>query len=242
MAQQSNDLELLSQYLLTQAELLSSAATIPVNGETSDRDGAVYQVLERCAELVRGAGSLGRDKNAVTLGIVARAILENLILLLWVEISDANAREFSEAGLAELARVVRINLESGKAKIRNRHTGQDATAEFLASERFNNLPKRKSVASRAEEAGVADLYNIFYRSLSMETHGHEVDKANGEDANVLAIMHMQGVGALSKAIGHAGVRWLLHRERTDNETLRTLLGFLENSPDRSLQPTALGGG
>lgn len=232
MSLQPNDLEVISQSLLTQAELLSSAAMIQATGKKSDRDSAVYQILRRTAELVRGAGSLGRDKNPVTLSIVARAILENLILLLWVEMSDKNARELNEAGTAELARVVRINLESGKAEICNRHTGQDATAELLASERFKNLPKRKSVANRAEEGGIVDLYNIFYRSLSMETHGHEVCAANGENGNVLAIMHMQGVGALGKAIGHAGVRWLLHRERTDNETLRTLLG-LPGSPNQS---------
>lgn len=230
MSLQPDDLEFLSQSLLTQAELLSSAAVMQAPGERSNRDGAVCQILGRSSELVRGAGSLGRDRNSVTIGIVARAILENLILLLWVEISDDNAREHNDAGTAELARVARINLESGKAKIRNRHTGQDATTDFLASERFKNLPKRKSVANRAEEAGVADLYNIFYRFMSMETHGHDLGVANGEDGDAIAIMHMQGAGGLGKAIGHVGVRWLLHRERTDDETLRMLLGLPGSSP------------
>jgi hypothetical protein len=186
--------------------------------------------LGRCAELTRGAGVLGRERNPVALSILARAVLEDLILILWVTISDTNATELKEAGIAELARMARINLETGKLKIMNRQTGEDATSEFLESERFKNLPKRKSVASRAEDAGVTDLYNIFYRFLSLDTHGHETGRDKSEDTTGQVVMQMQGIGALSKAVGHAGTRWLLHRERTDNETLRMLLGFDQKRP------------
>jgi hypothetical protein len=230
MLLQPDNSELIYQSLMTQAGLLASAATIDATGDKHGRDKLIQQILGRSAELMRGAGSLGRDKNPITLGIVARAILENLILILWVVISEENAREQDDAGVAELARLARINLESGKAMIRDRDTGLDATAEFFASERFKNLPKRKNVVTRAEEAGVADLYNIFYRFLSMEMHGHEVGKGDGDD-DAAEIIHMQGIGALGQAIGHAGVRWLLHRERTDNETLRILLGLQDLGPD-----------
>jgi hypothetical protein len=222
---QPDNPELLSQSLITQSQILSAAASIQCNGEITKRDEPVRQLIARSAELVRGAASLGKDKNAVALGILARAILENLIVLLWVQVSELNAKELSETGVVELSRVARINLESGNAKIRNRENGQDVTEEFLAAGRFKNLPKRKSVASQAEEAGVEDLYNIFYRFLSLEMHGHETSSSQENGANELPVIHMHGIGALSKAVGHAGVRWLLHRERTDNETLREILGL-----------------
>lgn len=225
MSEQPNELQVLAQSLQFDARLLSSAASMKGDGEKNDRDQPVQQILGRCAELARGAASLGKESNAVALVILARAILENLILLLWVEISDANAREFSQAKVAELARVARINLESGKLKVMNRQTGEDATEQFLASGRFKKLPKRKSVVSQAEEAGVADLYNVFYRFLSIDTHGHEISRADGKYASELAVIYAHTIGAFCKAAGHAGTRWLARRERTDNETLRTLLGL-----------------
>lgn len=77
----------------------------------------------------------------------------------------------------------------------------------------------------AQEAGVEDLYEIFYRFMSMATHGHEIGRDAKADAALT--VEMQGVGALSIAIGHVGVRWLTRAELTDNETLRSLLGIGE---------------
>ena len=236
MSSGENNAQPLAESLQTRANMMAAAAKMPATGAEQKRDVAVRRILGRSAELMRGAASLGRDRNPVTLGIVARVVLEDLIQLLWVEISDSNAEAFEQAAKVELTRVARINLESRRAKIRNRHTGEDVTAEFLKSDRFKNLPKRKSVADRAEEAGVTDLYNVFYRFLSMETHGH--DLSGSRDIDAAAVMHMQGIGALGKAVGHAGVRWLVHRERTDNETLRVLLGISEEGPNKPLQPIA----
>jgi hypothetical protein len=76
---------------------------------------------------------------------------------------------------------------------------------------------------------VEDLYNIFYRALSLEVHGHQMDSPEISNEE-LAVMHMQGIGALSRATGHSGVRWLIHRDRTDNETLRKILGLGTGQP------------
>lgn len=238
----TTELERFAYSLGEHARTLAAAALIEASGGRAATDDAVRQMLRRASELMRGAAALGKDANPVTLGVVARAILENLIMLLWVQVSEANASALRQSALAELARVARVNLESGKAQILNRETGEDATADFLATDRFKNLGRRMSVEARAKEAGVEDLYNIFYRSLSLEMHGHSPDSHEAEDARDLAVMHMQGIGALGTASGHAGVRWLLHRERTDNETLRALLGLSDRSPNRSFQPTASGGG
>ncbi len=61
----------------------------------------------------------------------------------------------------------------------------------------------------------------------MGAHGHSLGEDDGDLD--LAVMYMHGVGAIALATGHSGVRWLVHHERTDNETLRKLLG-LDSEP------------
>lgn len=206
------------------AEVLGAAATMDVHGAPStDMDQAIRGMLSRSAELLRGAASLGNEANPTALEVIARALLENLIAILWVQVDAAHPDHLKKVSFAEVARMARVNLKAGKARILNRETGEDATAEFLASDRFKNLQRRMSVEDRAKQAGVEDLYNIFYRSLSMGVHGHSLGA--GDTSLELTVMHMQGVGAIALATGHSGVRWLVHRERTDNETLRKLLGL-----------------
>ncbi|MCC4118644.1 DUF5677 domain-containing protein [Aromatoleum toluclasticum] len=206
------------------AEVLAAAASMDVNGAApTDMDAAVREMLSRSSELLRGAASLGNDGNPIALEVIARALLENMITILWVQVDAAHPQHLKNAAVAELTRMIRVNLKAGNARVMNRETGADSTAEFLASDGFKNLPRRMSVEDRAKQAGVEDLYNIFYRSLSMGVHGHSLE--GGDTSLELTVMHMQGVGAIALATGHSGVRWLVHRERTDNETLRKLLGL-----------------
>jgi len=189
----------------------------------TEMDAAIQVMLSRSAELLRGAASLGNDGNAAALEVIARALLENLIAILWVQVDAAHPDHLKQATDAEFTRIAKVNLRAGKLRIVNRETGEDASAEFLESHRFQSLPRRMSIEDRAKQAGVEDLYNIFYRSLSMGVHGHSLGGA--DKSSDLTVMHMQGVGAIALATGHSGVRWLVHRERTDNETLRGLLGL-----------------
>ena len=157
------ELEKLVYSLREQSRLLKEASEIDATGQPDARDDIIRLLLRRSSELARGTAALGAEENSASLGVLFRSLLETLISMLWISISTANAEVQSEAGVAELSRALKINLNSGNAKIKNRHTGEDATAEFLASERMKNIQKRKSVADQAEEAGVSDLYNIFYR-------------------------------------------------------------------------------
>jgi Family of unknown function (DUF5677) len=205
------------------AEIMLAASVMDATEPEDSRDKGIRQTLIRASELVRASSTLSLENNHISTSILARALLENLILILWLMLKDSNPKELEDAGINELARATRINLENGKAHIQNKLTGEDETKVFLNSERFKNIPKRKSIANYAQEADVMDLYNIFYRFLSLETHGHEVEKNN--DNNIQSIEDMQCIGALAMAIGHAGTKWLLHRQQTDNEILRKLLGF-----------------
>jgi hypothetical protein len=241
MSTPTPELSTLVAGLYKHGEMLAAAVAMETPGNAAETDTAVRQMLQRASDLVRAAGALGEQRNPTALGVLSRAILENLILLLWVQVAEENADILKQTALAELARAARVNFEKGKARVLNRHTGEDATDEFMQSDRFKNPGKRASVESRAKEAGVEDLYTVFYRFMSLDMHGHRLAHKS-ESPEAVAVIHLQGIGALAAASGHVGVRWLVHRQRTDNESLRGLLGIGRQSPNLSSQPTASGGG
>ena len=215
--------------------MLLAAATMESTRDAVETDTPVRHMLERAGHLVRAAAAVGDHENPAALGVLFRALLENLILLVWVQVSDENPGILKKAASTELARAARVNFEKGKARVVNRRTGDDLTAEFLRSDRFKNLGKRASIEERAREAGVEDLYTVFYRFMSLETHG--LGLAQGSESQHIAVAYLQGIGALAASSGHVGVKWLKHRQRTDNETLRVLLGIENPRPNTSFQPT-----
>jgi hypothetical protein len=213
-----------AESLVEHAKRLAVVASWEGKGEPCARDMEVKQIVSRCAELVRGASVLGAQGNSVALSVIGRTMVESLILILWVCVSEENAIHQSQAGLAEFTRVARINLEQGQIKIHNRENGEDATAEFLKTDRFKNLPKQTKVIDQATEAGVQDLYHVFYRFMSLATHGHDMIGSD-EDPEAGLVVDLQAIGAMCKGVGHVAVKWLLGRVRTDNEALRQVLGI-----------------
>lgn len=212
--------------LAEHAKRLAFVANLEGKGEPCARDVEVRKIAARCGELVRGASALGAQGNAVALAVIGRTMVESLILILWVCVSEENAIHQSQAGLAEFTRVARINLEQGKLKIRSRETGADETADFLKDDRFKKLPAPKKVIDQAAEAGVEDLYQVFYRFMSLATHGHDM-LGGEEDPEAGLIVDLQAIGAMCVAIGHVSMKWLLGRVRADNEALREVLGIGE---------------
>ncbi len=220
----------LVQSLNEQVSWLIAASEVDAAGPADPRDELVRQQLRRASELVRGAATLGSDQNPSCLGILGRCLLEQLITSLWAIRSLENAEAHQGAAKAELAKAFKINLKNGKAKVKNKITGEDVTAEFLETEQMKNIPKRKSIEEQAREADVLDLYTIFYRFMSLDTHGRQSTPDESSAVASLCEAHLQGIGAISRAIGQACVWWLLHRSWPDNESIRTVLGLnLANS-------------
>ena len=219
----------LTRSLSEQAATLRAAAMLDYKVAADSRDDPVREALRRCGELARASADLGNSKNPAALALVARAVLENLISLLWIVISEDNAMEHERAAVAELARAARVNFVKGNARVMNRKTGKDETKDFLKRDQFKSLPRRRSVEEQATTAGVLHLYDVFYRFFSVETHGHGSVGESDETTLQATLVNLQGIGALCLASGHAGVLWLLHRQRVDNETLRQLLGFARDA-------------
>ncbi|WP_238351714.1 DUF5677 domain-containing protein [Pseudomonas sp. SWRI99] len=221
----SADMDGLVESLNTQSTVLIASSQMEVSGSTDPRDTFVRQQLKRAADLVSGAAALGAARNAACLGILSRSLLEQLIMVSWSIRSVENAESQIGAGPAEMAKAFRINLKAGTAKIRDLHTGEDVTADYLANEQAKQSRKRRSVEEQAKEAGILDLYTVFYRLLSLETHGHNETASEKSESDKLCAIHLQGIGGISRAFGQACVWWLMHRHWPDNESLREVLGL-----------------
>ena len=225
MTSTDQPLEVLIASMHEQVDLLLAGSRLEASTQADLRDEIARQQLCRAAELLRGAAALGAARNSACLGILGRSMLEQLITVLWAIRSTENAQAHQSAGSIELGKALRMNLMAGKAKVWNKHTGEDATAEFLQSEQMQKSSKRKSVEEQAREADVLDLYTVFYRLMSLETHGHHSVTSDDADSNSLCDMHLHGIGAISRAIGQACVWWLLHRSSPDNQSIRDVLGL-----------------
>ncbi|WP_246084961.1 MULTISPECIES: DUF5677 domain-containing protein [Pseudomonas] len=217
-------LDELVKSLGTQASRLIISSEMEATGPTDPRDDFVRKQLRRTAELVSGAAVLGAAANPGCLGVLSRCLLEQLITVLWGIRSIENAESQSSAGTAQLAKAFKLNLEAGTMQVFDRSTGEDVTARYLEQER----PKRRSppsIQQQAKEADVADLYTAVYRFLSLETHGHSESPSEKSEIADLCGIHLQGIGAVSSAIGQGGVWWLVNRHWPDNESLREVLGL-----------------
>lgn len=223
-------LDELVQSMHQQAALLTSASQMEATGQADLRDELVREQLRRTAELLRGAAALGATQNAACLGIISRCLLEQLITSLWSIRSVDNARAQQGVAKAELAKVARINLKAGKAKIIGKSTGLDVTADFLEAEQIKGASRRKSVEEKAKEAEVLDLYTVFYRFMSLETHGHSEAPQEMSDAEAFCEVQLRGIGAIGRAVGQACIWWLLNRSWPDNESIRDVLGLNSAEP------------
>ena len=64
--------------------------------------------------------------------------------------------------------------------MRNPRKRDRKTAYFAESADRFKLPAPKKMIDQATEAGVEDLYQVFYRFMSLAAHGHDM-MSDGED-------------------------------------------------------------
>ena len=63
--------------------------------------------------------------------------------------------------------------------------------------------------------------------MSLDTHGKSETIVDPEESLEATVVHLQTIGAISQAFGHVAILWLMHRQKTDNEKIRELLGLNE---------------
>lgn len=183
-------------------------------------DNFVRQSLKAGSELMRSCASLAHGANELAVNVLARSIIEASLKTHWATLSSENAKYLLALSTEQMKAIFAANAKAGIAKIVDKE-GNDFTADFLSSGGATRGQKQISIEAMARQAGLVDLYNVFYRFQSLHTHGNNISGA-GTQTSALTL---NCVGAFSVLLGHQGVRWLVHRSRPDNEEIRSLLGL-----------------
>lgn len=213
--------------LKVHSQALKQSSTEIFSKEASEIDKPVRNVLLRGSEIIRGGADLGKTKNPTALGIITRQLVELLISLQWIISSPERAEKYSDFSLNELDRVAQIVMNDGLLSVKAREDGTDVTKEFLAKR--EKAKKGVSIEQQARESDLFHIYQVLYRFMSLDTHGKSETIVDPEESLEATLVQLQTIGAISQAFGHIAILWLMHRQKTDNETIRELLGLNEQT-------------
>ncbi len=164
-----------------------------------------------------GEASFRISDLEIPLFVLARVLCEDCIRIAWASQSDKNAAEFKKFSVSEMAKVLRVNLVGGRARLRNKSSGEDVTKTFLP-DLDGFITNKKSIEQMAKDVGLRKLYDVFYRFGSMVPHATTFGLAP-EESDVTPIL-----AALSAINGFLGVIILIldGRPPTAREILETL--------------------
>lgn len=190
---------------------------------SSPVDEPVRKILLRGAEIIRGATDLGLSENPTALAILSRQLLELFISLQWVISDPEKAAKYAEFSIDELDRLAQMAMKDGLMTVKSKEDGADVTNDYLSA---RDKPKKGvSIEQQARESGILHLYQIFYRFMSLETHGKCETVFNSAERSEVTLVHLQAISAISQVFGHTAILWLLHRQKVTNEKIRELLGL-----------------
>ncbi|WP_421342682.1 DUF5677 domain-containing protein [Aeromonas veronii] len=209
-------------HLTTLIDGLFEASKLESDSTCSDRDSCVREILKSSATVAQSAVILANNQHSYAMAILARPILENLINLCWLILSRDNAITYINNYKFELQKILKINIENGNASIFDKNGNK---VNFI--DEFTKYKKPPSIADKAKIANISEIYDIFYRTLCLNTHGNiDISKSN-EDLNTNndTDIYIKAIGALIMSIGHVSVNWLLYRNITNKNTLADLLNI-----------------
>jgi hypothetical protein len=181
--------------------------------------------LVNATDIARACLLLCESKLPGALVILSRALLETLIWARYVTISMECAQAFSDAAGEELRRTARRNLAAKFARVVDRKTGEDRTAEVLDSPLLSKIPRRLSLEDAARAGGLIRLYSAIYGFISIYAHGKAFGFSENPDLdNELYLSMCSALGAL-ECTNVIASDWIVDRKQTDQDILWRLLGL-----------------
>jgi hypothetical protein len=189
------------QYLLAMrqsVDQLKARADLPhYKYATEDQPRLIAYFIKRAVQFGEAAY---RIKDLTDPLDVLTRVLCDLIRLSWVTQSESNATEYAKLPIAALAKLARINIEKGHARIVHGPTGKDASSAFVP--KFASLEvKGKTIEEMANDCGLGKLYNIVFRMGSIPVHANTFTL--NDDDNELAkdaLATLPAINALLRAI------------------------------------------
>jgi hypothetical protein len=161
------------------------------------RNKVLYYFMERAVQT--GEACFRILDLQLPLSTLARLQCEDFLVMYWVSLSENNATEYSKTVVSEMAKVIRKNLKNKRAGIKNRSTGEDATAEFLP-ELTSHIGPKKTLEEISRESGLGKVFDIVYRYNSLEAHANTfgLSEMKSEMDGVLA--SISAINAFLRAI------------------------------------------
>ncbi len=216
-----NNVELIAKDLKLRSEAMAAGASMPaMNDGSPEIDLVMRQSLRTGSELMASCVALASGPHELAVNVLIRSLIELGFKAHWSTLSSENAKHLLASSKEQIKAIFMANAKTRIARIVD-NEGNDLTEEFIASGGATRVQKNISVETMARQAGLLDIYNIFYRFQSMHAHGNEISDASIATKPVTLCC----VGTFSIFLGHVGVRWLASRCRPDNEEIRDLLGL-----------------
>jgi len=188
------------------------------------REDALVYCLARALDLTEVCLFCCEKSIPTSLQVIARGILETMVIACWVQLSDENANEYQHLARHELARIARRNLLAGYATIHHRETEEDVTSETLASDLFSEIPPRKRIETLAEESGLGKIYTMFYGFMSIQAHGLDFGITSEEGDPIEDIFStIAMVNSMVDVIRYVVRKWIVNRQTTNAHEINSIL-------------------
>jgi Family of unknown function (DUF5677) len=141
----------------------------------SDKQAVILlHFIGRGEQLIKA--SLMAEALHTPLQVLCRVFCEDFILACWVSQSLGAAEEYEKGVQAEVAKMMGVSLSNSWAILRNKHSKEPVTREFMETEFIPKLKAlktpRTNINQIAREIGLEKLYDILYRASSLELHGN----------------------------------------------------------------------
>ncbi len=138
------------------------------------RKRVLLHCLGRSLDLAKGAVSTAIACTPVSLVVISRTMLEELITAQWLCLDPNNAVKHQDNSHATSLKVLREILKGGYAEMVHKESGEDHTQSAVEQlTRKSNMP---NIEQRARECKVHRLYTIIYRHLSPLVHGSDFEQ------------------------------------------------------------------
>jgi len=154
-------------------------------------DTVLLHFIERTEEIV--TSSLLSAGLPTVLMILCRVLCEDLFLIYWITQSTEAADEYEEGVQNEMAKMLGVSLSNRWGVIRNIHTGEAVSKEFMEQEFWPKLKTlrtpRTKIEQIAQRLGLQKLYDTLYRAASLEVHGNTfgLPEPRGAEADYIAL-------------------------------------------------------
>jgi len=161
------------------------------------QDKIVLHLMNRAIQI--GEACFVASDLATPVLVLLRVLCEDLLLLFWISRSEENAAGYAKASISDFAKIARVNLQGGRAKVVHRSTGEDKTEAFLPKLKRLGAP-RKRIETLARNSGLGKLYDILYRFASSEVHANTFGVLSAADADEALSTAFPAINSLLQAI------------------------------------------